>query len=36
PGLSDVDLKDYLAEYHRIVSFGLPKKKQKQLGLNQN
>ena len=36
PGLYDGDLKDYLAESHRIVSFGLPKKKQKQLGLNQN
>ena len=36
PGLSDKELKEYLAESHRIVSFGLPKKKQKQLGLNQN
>jgi predicted DNA-binding protein (MmcQ/YjbR family) len=36
PGLFDGDLKDYLVESHRILSFGLPKKKQKQLGLNQN
>ena len=35
PGLSDDDLKDYLRESHRIVSFGLSKKKQKELGLNQ-
>ncbi len=36
PGLSDADLKEYLAESHRIVSLGLTKKKQKELGLNQN
>lgn len=36
PGLSDGDLRDYLAESHRIVSLGLTKKKQKELGLNQN
>jgi predicted DNA-binding protein (MmcQ/YjbR family) len=36
PGLSDNDLKEYLAESHRIVSLGLTKKKQKQLGLNQD
>ena len=35
PGLSDDDLKDYLRESHRIVSLGLSKKKQKELGLNQ-
>ncbi len=35
PGLADAELKDYLAESHRIVSLGLPKKKQKELGLNQ-
>ena len=30
------DLKYYLLESHRIVSLGLSKKKQKELGLNQN
>jgi predicted DNA-binding protein (MmcQ/YjbR family) len=35
PGLSDDDLKAYLSESHRIVSLGLTKKKQKELGLNQ-
>ncbi len=35
PGLSDADLKDYLRESHRIVSLGFSKKKQKELGLNQ-
>ncbi len=35
PGLSDKDLKDYIKESHRIVSLGLSKKKQKELGLNQ-
>ncbi|MDJ0943977.1 MAG: MmcQ/YjbR family DNA-binding protein [Kiloniellales bacterium] len=35
PGLSDDDLKAYLRESHRIVSLGLSKKKQKELGLNQ-
>lgn len=34
PGLSDDDLKSYLVESHRIVSLGLTKKVQKQLGLN--
>ena len=34
PGLSDEDLKDYLKQSHHIVSLGLPKKKQKELGLN--
>ena len=33
PGLSDGDLKLYIAESHRIVSLGLTKKKQKELGL---
>ena len=33
PGLSDEDLKSYLAESHRLVSLGLSKKKQKELGL---
>lgn len=31
----DDDLKYYLRESHRIVSLGLTKKKQKELGLNQ-
>ena len=35
PGLSDDDLKEYLTESHRIVSLGLTKKLQKELGLNQ-
>lgn len=35
PGLPDKDLKAYLAESHRLVSLGLTKKKQKELGLNQ-
>lgn len=36
PGLCDEELKEYLAESHRIVSLGLTQKKQKELGLNQN
>ena len=36
PGLSDRDLKDYLADSHRIVSLGLTKKAQRELGLNQD
>lgn len=36
PGLSDDDLEYYLSESHRIVSLGLTKKKQKELGLNQD
>lgn len=35
PGLSDADLQAYVAESHRLVSRGLTKKLQKQLGLNQ-
>lgn len=35
PGLTDKELKDYLKESHRLVSLGLSKKKQKELGLNQ-
>jgi predicted DNA-binding protein (MmcQ/YjbR family) len=31
----DGELRHYLTESHRIVSLGLPKKKQKELGLNQ-
>lgn len=34
PGLPDGDLKDYLRESHRIVSRGLSKKKQRELGLD--
>ena len=33
PGLSDGELRDYLRQSHRIVSLGLSKKKQKELGL---
>jgi predicted DNA-binding protein (MmcQ/YjbR family) len=36
PGLSDKDLKSYLEASHKIVSLGLTKKKQKELGLNQD
>jgi predicted DNA-binding protein (MmcQ/YjbR family) len=36
PGLSDDELKEYIAESHHIVSLGLTKKLQKELGLNQN
>lgn len=32
----DEELKHYLSESHRIVSTGLSKKRQKELGLNQN
>ena len=35
PGLSDDELKAYLAQSYRLVSLGLTKKKQKELGLNQ-
>lgn len=33
--LSDTELCDYIAESHRIVSLGLSKKRQAELGLNQ-
>ncbi|MEM7170707.1 MAG: MmcQ/YjbR family DNA-binding protein [Pseudomonadota bacterium] len=33
PGLSDLDLKKYIAESHRIVAAGLSKKKQREHGL---
>ena len=33
PGLPDGDLRDYLRRSHRIVSLGLSKKKQRELGL---
>ena len=34
PGLNDKDLKAYLKESHRLVSLGLSKKRQRELGLN--
>ncbi|MEM1198153.1 MAG: MmcQ/YjbR family DNA-binding protein [Pseudomonadota bacterium] len=36
PGLSDEDLKDFIRQSHKIVSLGLTKKLQKELGLNQD
>lgn len=36
PESSDDELKYYLKESHRIVSLGLTKKKQRELGLNQS
>lgn len=33
PGLSDDELREYLRQSHRIVSLGLTKKKQRELGL---
>ena len=33
PGLSDADLREYLRQSHVIVSQGLPRKKQAELGL---
>ncbi len=33
--MSDAELKDYIEDSHRIVSLGLTKKLQKELGLNQ-
>ena len=35
PGLSDAQLRDFITQSHYIVSLGLTKKKQKELGLNQ-
>ena len=35
PGLDDDALREYLRASHHIVSLGLTKKKQKELGLNQ-
>jgi predicted DNA-binding protein (MmcQ/YjbR family) len=34
PGLADDELQDYIRQSHHIVSRGLPKKKQAELGLN--
>ena len=36
PGLDDEALRDYLRASHKIVSLGLTKKKQRELGLNQD
>ena len=36
PGMEDDELMYYLKESHRIVSLGLTRKKQKELGLNQD
>ena len=36
PGLADDQLGDYLRESYRIVSLGLAKKRQRELGLNQS
>ena len=36
PGLNDDALQDFIRESHRIVSLGLTKKKQRELGLNQS
>jgi len=36
PGLGDKQLKEFLAESYRLVSLGLTKKLQKELGLNQD
>ena len=36
PGLSNADLEYYLRESHHLVSLGLTKKKQKELGLTQD
>jgi predicted DNA-binding protein (MmcQ/YjbR family) len=36
PGTADDDRTYYLKESHRLVSLGLTKKKQKELGLNQD
>ncbi len=33
PGLSDVDLRDYIRQSHRIVASGLSRKRQRELGL---
>jgi predicted DNA-binding protein (MmcQ/YjbR family) len=36
PGTEDDELIYYIKESHRIVSLGLTKKRQKELGLNQD
>ena len=35
PGLSDDDLQDYIQQSYKLISLGLTKKLQKELGLNQ-
>ncbi len=35
PGLSDEDLKAYIAQSHKIVASGLSKKRQKELGIGE-
>ena len=35
PDITDAELKEYLKDSHQLVSLGLTKKKQKELGLNQ-
>jgi len=35
PGLTDAEQRDYIRESHRLVSLGLTKKLQRELGLNQ-
>lgn len=35
PGLGDDELKDYIRQSYRIVSLGLTKKKQRELGLDE-
>jgi predicted DNA-binding protein (MmcQ/YjbR family) len=35
PGLADDELRDYIRQSYRIVSQGLSKKKQRELGLNE-
>ncbi len=35
PGLTDEELREYLRASHQLVSLGLTKKKQRELGLNQ-
>lgn len=36
PGLADADVEYYIGESHRIVSLGLSRKRQRELGLNQH
>jgi predicted DNA-binding protein (MmcQ/YjbR family) len=36
PGLSDTELKDYIAQSHQLVASGLSKKRQRELGLLAN
>ncbi len=36
PGLSDEELRDYIRQSHRIVSLGLTRKKQRELGVGES